>query len=93
MKPRQVRFDSAALKSKKLAEKFAQTFASNISDSDIDTGLLSINELNQQLESSFRQTAEMTLPKVTFKAKRPWISATTLALIKRRYNTRVEGDD
>ena len=92
IKPRQVRFDFAALKNQKLAEEFAQTFASNTSDSDIDSGLLSINELNQQLESSFRQTAKITLPKVTFKARRPWISTTTLALIERRHNTRVEGD-
>ena len=86
------KLDIACLRDKHTATLYAQAFASRISSYDIDDNQISLDDLNNKLETSFHEAAFNTLRSTEFKAKRPWISVSTLQLIKRRHEARSIGD-
>ena len=85
------RFDRNALRDAAVAQGFAERFTCHlVENSSGDT--TSVNDFSSSITKAFVFAEETTLPEITSKRRKPWISDNTLQLIDERKHARAQGN-
>ena len=91
-KPRIERYDYSQLRNHQAASIFAHNFTRQLASFDNGAGHMDINSRNHSIEEAFHSSMQQSSATKRFQPKRPWITESTLKLIERRHQARLDAD-